>query len=40
MTSERVFANGVYILGYDKGSEGSVIVRSCGLLVRVTGGGT
>ena len=43
MTSERVFAGGegvVYILGYDKGSEGSVIVRGCVMLVRVKGGGT
>lgn len=43
MTSERVFAGRegmVYILKYDKGSEGSVIVRVCVMLVRVKGGGT
>ena len=43
MTSERVFAGGegvVYVLEYDKGSEGSVIVRGCVMLVRVKGGGT
>lgn len=43
MTSERVFAGRegmVYILGYDKGNEGSVIVRGCVMLVRVKGGGT